>query len=97
MSDLKISTIQTNLYWEDKNKNIEHLNNLIDSIEETDIIILPEMFTTGFSMDSTKLAEKMDGKTVSWMKNQAKVKNAVVTGSLIVEEEGNYYNRLVWA
>jgi omega-amidase len=70
----------------------------IDSIkEETDLIILPEMFTTGFTMNAKANAEKMDGASVNWMKDQAAKRNCAVTGSLIIEENGKYYNRLIWA
>ncbi len=64
--------------------------------EKTEVIILPEMFSTGFSMKPRQLAEKMDGETVAWMKRISATKKSILTGSLIVEEEGNYYNRLIW-
>jgi predicted amidohydrolase len=96
--NLKITIIQSELHWENVDENLAMFSQKINSIaEQTDVIVLPEMFTTGFSMDSSRLAEKMDGKTVSWIKNQAKKANAVVTGSLIIEEEGKFYNRLIWA
>jgi predicted amidohydrolase len=96
--NLKVTIIQSELHWENVDENLAMFTDKINAItEQTDVIVLPEMFTTGFSMDSIRLAEKMDGKTVEWMKSQAKAKNAVVTGSLIIEEEGNYYNRLIWA
>jgi len=71
----------------------EKINNLQ---EPTHVIILPEMFSTGFSMKPELLAEKMDGPTVSWMKKKAREKKVIITGSIIVEEEGQYYNRLIW-
>ena len=96
--NLKVTLIQSEIHWEDVEKNLTMFAQKIDAIQEsTDVVILPEMFTTGFSMESAKLAEKMDGKTVSWMKEQAKKTNAVITGSLIIEEEERYYNRLIWA
>ena len=64
--------------------------------EETDIIILPEMFTTGFTMKAASLAEEMDGQTMQWMRRVARQKNCIVTGSLIIEEDQKYYNRLLW-
>ncbi|MCB9361754.1 MAG: nitrilase family protein [Flavobacteriales bacterium] len=95
--NLKVTIIQSELHWENTDENLAMFTDKINAIiEQTDVIVLPEMFTTGFSMDSVKLAEKMDGKTVTWMKQQAAKKNAVITGSLIIEEEGNYYNRLIW-
>ncbi|MFT3826217.1 MAG: nitrilase family protein [Chitinophagaceae bacterium] len=97
MSSLTITTIQTSLYWEDKAANLQQLEEKINSIrEKTEIIILPEMFSTGFSMKPELLAEKMDGTTITWMKKIAAAKRVVLTGSVIIEEEGNYFNRLVW-
>jgi predicted amidohydrolase len=60
------------------------------------VIVLPEMFSTGFSMESEKLAQTMDGSAVQWMKQKAKEKNVIITGSLIIEEGGEYFNRLIW-
>jgi predicted amidohydrolase len=98
MSDLKVTLIQTELFWEDKDRNMSHFTELINSIkEETGIVVLPEMFSTGFSMQPEKFAEYMNGETVKWMLQQANKKNAVVTGSIIVIEEEKYYNRLIWA
>ncbi len=96
--NLKITIIQSELHWENVDENLAMFTQKIDAItEQTDVIVLPEMFTTGFSMESSKLAEKMDGETVTWMKAQARKKCAVVTGSLIIKEQENYYNRLIWA
>lgn len=64
--------------------------------EKTEIVVLPEMFNTGFSMKPRQLAETMDGETIGWMKRMAYSKKIIITGSLIIEEAGNYYNRLVW-
>lgn len=97
MKDLKITFIQTGLYWENVDWNLELFSKKIESIEEkTDLIILPEMFTTGFTMQPELLAEGMNGKAVAWMKAQAQKKQCVITGSFACEENGNYYNRLVW-
>ena len=97
MQALSITTIQTSLHWEDKKANILMLEEKIRSIKEkTNIVVLPEMFTTGFSMNPESLAEKMDGETVSWMSKIAKEKGIILTGSIIVEEEGKYFNRLIW-
>lgn len=96
--NLKVTLIQSEIHWEEVDKNLDMFAEKIASIQEqTDVILLPEMFTTGFSMESEKLAETMGGKTVSWMKQQATKADAVVAGSLIIEEGSNYYNRLVWA
>lgn len=92
---LKIAFIQANLKWEDSEANRQLFSEEIAKIsEETDLIILPEMFTTGFSMNAEKLAEPTDGPTLKWMREQAKKKQAAVTGSVIISENGNYYNRL---
>ncbi|MGN6533136.1 MAG: amidohydrolase [Ginsengibacter sp.] len=97
MSSLTITLIQTNLFWENKKANLEMLQQKIDSIQEkTEIVILPEMFTTGFSMKPELLAEKMEGETVQWMKRIAAEKKIILTGSVIIEDNGNYFNRLIW-
>jgi omega-amidase len=97
MQDLKITIIQSELFWEDSTKNLDQFSKKISSINEaTDLILLPEMFTTGFTMNAKTCAEEMDGKSVAWMKATAKEKKCVITGSLIISENGNYYNRLIW-
>jgi omega-amidase len=97
MNDLKITIIQSGLHWENKIKNMEMFSQKIAAITETtDLIILPEMFTTGFTMNPEKLGEPMTGATVNWMKEKAYEKNCVVTGSFVCEENGKYFNRLVW-
>jgi omega-amidase len=97
MSTLTITTIQADLSWEDKAANLRLFEEKIDAIgSPTEIVILPEMFSTGFSMNPGTLAEKMDGPTLVWMKQIAVSKKIILTGSLIIEEEGNYFNRLIW-
>ena len=97
MSVLKITTFQTYLFWENIDKNLQYLTLRLGSIRETtDLIVLPEMFSTGFSMDSENLAEKMNGKTMKWMVEQAKKYKCVITGSIIIKEKNKYYNRLIW-
>jgi len=97
MSSLTVTLIQSVLHWEDRPANLAMFEEKIFSVKEkTELIILPEMFSTGFSMDPAKLAETMDGETVLWMKRMAGRKNSIVTGSVIIKEEGNYYNRLIW-
>lgn len=94
---LKVTLIQSYLHWENVDKNLSMFVNKINAINyPTDIIVLPEMFNTGFSMDSEKLAERMNGKTVNWMREIAAKTNAVIIGSLIVVEHEEYYNRLIW-
>src|SRR5690606_33470826 len=97
MNVLKITTFQAYLFWENIEKNLQNLGLRLSSIrEKTDLIILPEMFNTGFSMNPEKLAEKMDGPTMKWMLDQAKKFRCVITGSLMIREDGKYYNRLIW-
>ena len=96
---LNISFIQTELYWEQPDKNLKMLEDKIDAIsKETDIIVLPEMFSTGFSMHSEELAEEFqDSKSIKWMKARAKAQTACVMGSLIIRDEGKHYNRMIIA
>jgi predicted amidohydrolase len=97
MQSLTVSLLQTNLHWEDKKANLQMLEKKIFSIKEkTELVVLPEMFSTGFSMNPEWLAESMNGETVSWMKKVAAEKKIILAGSAIIEEEGTYYNRLVW-
>jgi omega-amidase len=97
MSSLTITIIQSRLYWEDKEANLRMFEEKINSIKEkTEMVILPEMFSTGFSMNTASLAEKMDGVTIQWMTRIAKERRIILTGSLIIEEDGYYYNRLIW-
>ncbi len=97
MSSLTITTIQTNLYWENKQANLLVLEDHLRNIEEkTEIVVLPEMFSTGFSMRPKDLAETMEGETVNWMKETAQKYRVVLTGSVIIEENEKYYNRMIW-
>lgn len=97
MSTLTITTIQSNLHWENIPANLAMFEQKINSIEEqTEIVVLPEMFSTGFSMNPEKLAETMDGETVKWMKKISARNNIILTGSVIIEENGKYFNRLIW-
>ena len=92
---LTIAAVQYNIVWQEKEKNFLRLNTLLQNVE-ADVIILPEMFQTGFSMESEKLAENENDLTLAWMQQTAKAKNAALTGSFIVKENNNYYNRLFW-
>jgi predicted amidohydrolase len=97
MSSLTITLIQSLLHWEDKAANLQMLEQKITGIEEvTELVVLPEMFSTGFSMKPAALAESMDGETVKWMSKLAAEKKIILTGSFIAEDSGRYYNRLVW-
>ncbi len=97
MSDLRVSLVQTNLFWEDKAANLAQLTAQIEALPPTDLIILPEMFSTGFSMQPQKWAETMQGQTVSWLLRQAQKTQATIIGSLIIVENGQYFNRLLVA
>ncbi len=98
MPDLTLTLMQTELAWEDIDANLDHFDDRIDALEgPTDLIILPEMFSTGFSMTPQALAEPMDGKAVTWMRRKAARTKAVITGSLMIVEDRRFYNRLIWA
>ncbi len=95
--NIRITTIQTSLHWENKAANLAMFDEKMSQLhQKTDIIVLPEMFTTGFSMN-TKLAETMDGATVSWLRQKSKELDAAVLGSFICAENDTFLNRLVWA
>ncbi len=97
MQDLKISLIQSSLHWEDKEANLAMFADKIAGIQEgQELIVLPEMFATGFSMKASEFAEEMEGNSISWMRDQAQSTGSVITGSLIIKESGAYYNRLIW-
>ena len=92
---LKITIIQSELHWENAESNLVMFSEKIQNIEDkTDLIVLPEMFTTGFSMNAENLAEPNDGETFKWMVSEAKKNNCAITGSVIISENGNFYNRL---
>jgi len=94
---MKIALLQTVQFWENPNENRTYLQEKINSISQyVDLIVLPEMCTSGFTMNPKNVAEKMDGETISWLKETAKTKNCAITGSLVIEENGNYFNRLVF-
>lgn len=97
MNDLRITLVQTYLNWEHVDENLKHFSNVFDKIiEQTDLIVLPEMFTTGFTMKPEALAEEHGGKGLQWMQQKAKEKNCVITGSISVKDQSNFYNRLYW-
>ncbi len=94
---MKISLIQTSLIWEDPEANRQNFANKISGINgQVDLIVLPEMFATGFTMNPERVPETMDGETVQWMKTMASKNNCAVTGSLVIKENGSYYNRLLF-
>ena len=94
---MKIALIQTSLTWENPIENRSHLAQKITGfMEEVDLIVLPEMFSSGFTMNPQKVAETMQGETILWLQHMAKAKNCAIIGSLVITENENYYNRLVF-
>ena len=94
---LNITLVQANLHWQNIAANLQHFTTLVAPVQQTDLIVLPEMFSTGFSMNAEAFAETMDGTAIQWMLQTARAKNCHLTGSLIITEDGQYFNRLVWA
>ncbi|HCQ14523.1 amidohydrolase [Flavobacterium sp.] len=94
---MKIALIQTELSWENPNENKALLQEKINAISQyVDLIVLPEMFTSGFTMNPKNVAQTMQGEAISWLKETAKEKDCAITGSLVIEENGNYFNRLIF-
>lgn len=97
MQDISVAIIQTKLEWENTDANLSHFNKLLSQIEtHVDLIVLPEMFSTAFSMNPEKYAEPMSGKAMTWLKEKAKEKNCTIVGSIMTEDSGKFYNRLTW-
>ena len=96
MQDLRVSLVQTNQVWENKQENLAKYERLLEDVD-TDLIILPEMFHTGFSLNAKTLAEQYnDSQGINWLKQLAQQKNAAVYTSLIIEENNNFFNRGVF-
>lgn len=94
---MKAALIQTDIIWEDAEKNRNNFEEKINTIaSDVDLIVLPEMFTTGFSMHPEAIAETMEGDSILWFKTLAEAKNTAITGSLVIKENNNFYNRLVF-
>lgn len=94
---LKIALIQTDLVWENPEQNRLNFTEKLETLDETiDVIVLPEMFTSGFTMNAKSVAETMDGTTVSWMIDLAKTKQIAIAGSIVIFENGKYYNRFLF-
>ncbi len=97
MHPLRVTLVQSFLHWEQPQANREAFAEQFAHLKgKTDLVVLPEMFSTGFSMRAGELAEPMSGPTMQWMQEQARQLDAIVTGSLIIEERGSYFNRLIW-
>ncbi|REC96172.1 amidohydrolase [Kushneria indalinina] len=98
MSELRTTLVQADLRWEDIGTNCQLLDEWLQDVTTSDLIVLPEMFSTGFSMAPDRMAEPMDqSKAVAWMQQAAQSHHAVVTGSVAVAEGGQYFNRMIWA
>ncbi len=98
MRDLNIILIQNSLLWEDPDANLTLFDEKLEKIEvHVDMVVLPEMFTTGFSMNAEALAQPMDGETVQWLREKSALLGADMVGSAIIEHKGRFYNRLLWA
>ncbi len=94
---LKLAMVQSRLFWEQKAQNLNMFEERIQPLKDAvDVIVLPEMFSTGFSMNAKALADTEDGIAVEWMKDNAQRLNAVITGSLIIKDGEHYFNRLFW-
>lgn len=97
MDDLRVTLVQTDLAWEDRATNLKNLAETIAALADPgDLIVLPEMFATGFSMAPQALAETMTGDSVQWLHQIATSVGSTVTGSLMIKDGGHYYNRLFW-
>ncbi|MDQ7916299.1 nitrilase family protein [Mesonia sp. MT50] len=94
MEELRVSLIQTEILWESIEENLLRYTEKIKDLQNTDLIVLPEMFSTGFTMNPIPVAEKESGKAVQWMIQMATSKKIALTGSLVIEENKKYYNRL---
>jgi predicted amidohydrolase len=98
MQPLRVHGVQTALHWEDFDANKDHFDGLLTQTRgETDLILLPEMFGSGFTMDPTRVAQEMNGDGVIWMQKTAVKLDCALMGSLVIKEEQNYYNRLICA
>ncbi len=94
---LHITLVQPDIVWEDKAANLSQYEKIISAVPGSKhVVALPEMFSTGFSMAPERMAEKMDGASVNWMVAIAAKHRCILTGSLIIEDDGNYYNRMLW-
>jgi omega-amidase len=97
MQDLVVTIIQADLAWEDKAKNLSRFEAKLEALTElSDVVILPEMFSSGFTMNARQLAETADGSGVQWLQKMAALYNVDLVGSLIIREQDKFFNRLFW-
>ena len=95
-NDLFVNLIEYSPQWENCSENLSFLSLLLEDLASSDLIILPEMFNSGFSLNPTKIAEKMDGRTIKWMIEISLKKHTAICGSLVIEDNGNFYNRFIF-
>lgn len=95
--ELRVTVVQANLVWENPPANRKRLARMMEMAGSTDLILLPETFSTGFTMNTPQFAETMEGPTVNWLRQKAEELQSAVAGSLIINDNGEYVNRLVWA
>lgn len=94
---MNIAAIQSDLVWEDPDKNRSCFSRIIDDLDSnTEMVVLPEMFTTGFSMNSIAMAEPMNGNTVEWMRITSEKNGVAIVGSLVIKEDDKFFNRLIF-
>ena len=94
---MKIALLQSSLIWENPKANRNHFEEKINALaEKVDLIVLPEMFSTGFTMNPEAVFETMEGETIQWMQSLTKAKNSAITGSLVIKENENFHNRLLF-
>ena len=94
MNELNLCLIQTYLHWQDRSANLHHFESVIRHVHHADVIVLPEMFSTGFSMEVERLWDEPEGETLKWMRAMAVQSGAAITGSFIVKHDEAYFNRL---
>jgi predicted amidohydrolase len=92
--NLKVSVIQSDLFWEDRKRNLDHFTQMVSKVKDSDLIVLPEMFATGFSMNTNLAEDFAKGDSILWLLDQTKKINAAICGSLMIKDNGGYYNRL---
>jgi predicted amidohydrolase len=96
-TDLTISLVQTEIVWHGASENCHQLEQRLETVGQTDLIVLPEMFNSGFTMHTDKVAEDMSGPTVAWLKHMANKHQAAITGSLVIRDGDTNYNRMIFA
>lgn len=95
MKPLTISLIQSDIYWEQKERNLDSLTKKISALPQSQVVLLPEMFATGFTIN-TNLAEKMEGMVMTWMKEMAKTFRKIIAGTVLIQDNNQFFNRLIW-